>query len=112
MIQSLFKISPNSPLLSEKKIDMSRVGARVPLLRCKVLDVDSVDVLVPGHGLPSVNVAILALLQGQQLVKPITKLILGVKHDGDTVVQSVESNDKSVPRVSGVKLSVDVETIL
>ena len=89
-------------------IDLSEIV----LLRSEILDDDSEHVLVVGHRLPRVDVAVLPLLQCQQLVKPVVKLIFRLEHDRDAVVQRVEGDHKSISRVTRVQLSVYVETFL
>ena len=89
-------------------IDLSEIV----LLRSEVLDHDSEHMLIVGHRLPPVDVAVLPLLQRQQLVQPVVKLIFSLKHDRDAVVQRVESDHKFIARVSRVQLTVNIETFL
>ena len=78
----------------------------------KIFHHDREHMLVVGHRLPAVNVAVLSLLQRQQLVKPVIKLVLGVVHDGHAVVEGVEGDHELVARVPRVQLPVDVEALL
>ena len=78
----------------------------------KIFHHDREHMFVVGHRLPAVNVAELSLLQRQQLVQPVVKLILGVVHDGHAVVEGVERDHELVARVPRVQLAVDVEALL
>ena len=86
--------------------------SKIVFFRSKILHCYGEHVLVVWHWLPAVDISKLPLLEREQLVQPVVKLHLGVKHDRHAVIQSVERDHKLVPRVPGVELPIDIEALL
>ena len=83
------------PLWSFQMVNLGEVV----LFGSECLHGDVPHVLVVWHRPLPVHIATLALLQCQQLVKPVTQLILGLKDDGNTIVQGVDCNDNLATRI-------------
>ena len=83
------------PLWSFQMVNLGEVV----LFRSERLDCDIPHVLVVGHRALPVHIATLPLLQGEQLVQPVTQLVLRLKDDGNTIVQGVDCNDNLATRI-------------
>ena len=83
------------PLWSLQMVNLGEVV----LFRSECLHGDGPHVLVVWHRTLAVHIATLALLQCEQLVKPVTQLILRFKDDGDTIVQGVDCDDNLATRI-------------
>ena len=83
------------PLWSFQMVNLGEVV----LFGSECLHGDVPHVLVVWHRPLAVHIATLALLQCEQLVKPVTQLILGLKDDGNTIVQGVDCDDDLATRI-------------